>query len=164
MISEVSVRDVQNALLDAGGYLLPYLDVSCDHEWFKPLQRIGSTGIMKGVGKSSGWTNQTFFRAYDITLLSDLEGLKDIYLLTDYEFGDEPLTVQRAADLIRLIAGQNNINVTEESISESLSKIFGGQVPDNDHIMLRGETALLIDTVLDPFNAMDVNIKGDFIR
>ena len=163
-ISEVPVRDVQNTLLDAGGYLLPYLDVPCDHEWFKPLQRIGSTGIMKGVGKSSGWANQTFFRAYDVTLSSELEGLKDIYPLTDYEFGDEPLTVQKAADLTRLIAGQNNIKVNEEGISESLSMIFKGQVQDNDRIILRGETALLIDMALDPFNTLDVNIKGDFIR
>ncbi|HUW93632.1 MAG TPA: FAD-dependent oxidoreductase [Bacteroidales bacterium] len=163
-ISEVPVRDVQNTLLDAGGYLLPYLDVPCDHEWFKSLQRIGSTGIMKGVGKSSGWANQTFFRAFDVTLSSELEGFKDIYPLTDYEFGDEPLTVRKAADLTRLIAGQNNIKVNEEGISESLSMIFKGQVQDNDRIILRGETALLIDMALDPFNTLDVNIKGDFIR
>ena len=30
-ISEVSVREVQNAILDAKGYLLPYLDVAIDH-------------------------------------------------------------------------------------------------------------------------------------
>ena len=82
-ISDIPVRDVQNTLLEAGGYLLPYLDVPRDHEWFKSLQRIGSTGIMKGVGKSSGWSNQTYFRANDVTLSSDLEGLKDIYPRTD---------------------------------------------------------------------------------
>lgn len=119
---------------------------------------------MKGVGKSSGWANQTFFRAYDVTILSELEGLKDIYPLTCYEFGDEPLTVLKALDLIRLIACQNNIKVNEEGISESLSMIFRGQAQDNDRIILRGETAFLIDRTLDPFNAVDVNIKGDFIR
>jgi hypothetical protein len=162
-ISEVSVRSVQNALLDAGGYLLPYLDVPCDHEWFRSLQRIGSTGIMKGVGMSSGWTNQTFFRAYDPTRLSELEGLKDIYPLTDIEFIDEPLTVQKAADIICLVAGQNNIKVTGESISQSLSMIFKGQEQNTDRIILRGETALLIDRVLDPFNTLDVNLKGEFV-
>ncbi len=163
-VSEVPVRDVQNVLLDAGGYLLPYLDVPCDHEWFKPVQRIGSTGIMKGVGKSSGWANQTFFRAYDVTLLSELEGLKDIYPLTCYEFGDEPLTVLKALDLIRLIACQNNIKVNEEGISKYLSMIFRGQAQDKDRLILRGETAFLIDRALDPFNTVDVNIKGAFIR
>ena len=42
-ISEVSVREVQNAILDAKGYLLPYLDVAIDHPMFKSLQRVGST-------------------------------------------------------------------------------------------------------------------------
>ena len=50
-ISEVSVREVQNAILDAKGYLLPYLDVAIDHPMFKSLQRVGSTGILKGIGK-----------------------------------------------------------------------------------------------------------------
>ena len=50
-IREVSVREVQNAILDGKGYLLPYLDVELDHPMFKSLQRIGSTGILKGIGK-----------------------------------------------------------------------------------------------------------------
>jgi len=103
--SEVPVRDVQNALLDAGGYLLPYLDVPREHEWFKSLQRIGSTGIMKGVGRNSGWANQTFFRADEITRASDLEGFREIYPLTECDFGETDLTVQQAVDLIRLVSG-----------------------------------------------------------
>ena len=112
------VRDVQNALLDAGGYLLPYLDVPRDHEWFKSLQRIGSTGIMKGVGKNSGWSNQTFFRADEITQASDLEGVKDIYPLTEYDFRETDLTVQQAVDLSRIVAGQNSIGISEAGLAE----------------------------------------------
>ena len=47
---KVSVRKVQNQLLDQGGYLLPYLDVPKDHPRFKIYQRIGATGILKGTG------------------------------------------------------------------------------------------------------------------
>jgi hypothetical protein len=163
-VSGIPVRDVQNALLDAGGYLLPYLDVPRDHEWFKSLQRIGSTGIMKGVGRSSGWSNQTFFRASDVTISSELEGLKDIFPNMDYEFSNMHLTVQGVVDIIRLTAGQNEIQVSETELTEALSKIFNGRSPDMNRPVLRGETAFLIDKALDPFNAMDVNINGDFIR
>lgn len=163
-ISDIPVRDVQNTLLEAGGYLLPYLDVPRDHEWFKSLQRIGSTGIMKGVGKSSGWSNQTYFRANDVTISSELEGLKDIYPRTDYEFSDTPLTAKGVVDLIRLTARQNEIQVRESGLTEALSMIFNGTTPDMNRPVLRGETAFLIDKGLDPFNTMDVNIKGDFIR
>jgi radical SAM superfamily enzyme YgiQ (UPF0313 family) len=163
-ISDVPVRDVQNALLNAGGYLLPYLDLPCDHEWFKTLQRIGSTGIMKGTGISQGWSNQTFFRANDVTLPSDLEGLKDIYPLTEFESGKDPLSVQQVVDLIRLIARQNSIEISEAGLSEALAMIFREGANAVDRPALRGETALLIDRALDPFNNREVNLKGEFMR
>jgi hypothetical protein len=119
---------------------------------------------MKGVGKSSGWSNQTYFRVNDVTISSELEGLKDIYPRTDYEFSDTPLTAKGVVDLIRLTAGQNEIQVRESGLTEALSMIFNGRTPDMNRPLLRGETAFLIDKALDPFNAMDVNIKGDFIR
>ena len=81
-ISEVSVREVQNAILDAKGYLLPYLDVELDHPMFKSLQRIGSTGILKGIGKSVDWSNQMWFRADTLLLANELKGLGDVYPLS----------------------------------------------------------------------------------
>lgn len=71
-IKEVKVREVQTALLDAGGYLMPYLDLPKDHPHFKALQRIGATGIMRGVGKNAGWSNQTWFRAQEAMSADDL--------------------------------------------------------------------------------------------
>lgn len=59
-ISAVPVRHVQQAILDAGGYLLPYLDVATTDARFQPYQRIGSTGILKGIGKSVAWSNETW--------------------------------------------------------------------------------------------------------
>ena len=163
-VSEVPVRDVQNALLDAGGYLLPYLDLPRDHELFKPLQRIGSTGIMKGTGFSQGWSNKTLFRANDITLASELAGLKEIYPQTEYDFSDRVLTVQQTVDLIRLTARQNSLSISETGLTEALDQIFRSGTRDTDRPVLRGEAALLIDMALDPFNSHSVTMKGEFIR
>ena len=77
-IAEVSVRDVQNKILEAGGYLLPYLDVPVDSPLFASLQRLGSTGIMKGVGRNVEWSNQTWFRA-DALLVKN----EDVYKRQD---------------------------------------------------------------------------------
>jgi hypothetical protein len=163
-ISDVPVRDVQHALLDAGGYLLPYLDLQRDDELFKTLQRIGSTGIMKGTGVSQGWSNQTFFRANEVTRASDLEGLKEFYPLTAYEFNETDMTVQQVVDLIRLIARQNRIEISESALSEGLTVIFGDGANSLDRPAIRGETALLIDKALDPFNNREVDLKGEFLR
>lgn len=81
-IREVSVREVQNAILDGKGYLLPYLDVELDHPMFKSLQRIGSTGILKGIGKSVDWSNQMWFRADTLLLANELKGWVMFILLS----------------------------------------------------------------------------------
>ncbi|MBQ9073099.1 MAG: FAD-dependent oxidoreductase, partial [Muribaculaceae bacterium] len=50
--ADVSVREVQRNILDAGGYLLPFLDVDKNDDRFKSYQRIGATGILKGEGRN----------------------------------------------------------------------------------------------------------------
>ena len=57
----VPVRDVQQALLEAKAFLLPYLDVPPDHPQFARIQRVGATGILKGRGLPHAWANQTWF-------------------------------------------------------------------------------------------------------
>lgn len=159
-VSEVPVRDVQKAMLDAGGYLLPYLDVPVSHPWFKSLQRIGATGIMKGAGRSQGWSNQTWFRAYDPVLMSELEGISEFFPMDGIEFNDMTISVRELTDLIRTAAAKGNTNFKEENLTEALDSMFAGNGSDMDRIVLRGEAALLIDLALDPFNRFPVDLKG----
>ena len=159
-VSEVSVRDVQNQLLTDGGYLLPYLDVSTEHFWFGPLQRIGATGIMKGAGRNAGWSNQTFFRSADTLLLSDLEGLREYYPI-EIIFNETPVTIKGATDLIRAIAARTGTDVKEEEVSGALQLIDFEYTAEADRMILRGEMAVLIDALLDPFNRVEVDIKGN---
>lgn len=159
-VSEVPVRDVQNQLLADGGYLLPYLDVSPDHFWFGPLQRIGATGIMKGVGRSEGWSNQTFLRSADTLLLSELEGLREYYPLK-IKFTETPVTIRGATELIRAIAARTGTDLKEEEISGALQLIDFEYAADSDRIIFRGEMAVLIDALLDPFNRVEVDIQGN---
>ena len=59
--AKVSMRKVQKPDFETGGYLLPYLDVSKDHLILKSYQRIGATGIIKGIGMNVGWENRMVF-------------------------------------------------------------------------------------------------------
>ena len=105
-IREVSVREVQNAILDGKGYLLPYLDVELDHPMFKSLQRIGSTGILKGIGKSVDWSNQMWFRADTLLLANELKGLGDVYPFVNKQVfeGNNTISIQKATELVGEIA------------------------------------------------------------
>ncbi|MCS2387608.1 hypothetical protein NXV57_05330 [Bacteroides thetaiotaomicron] len=53
---------------------------------FASYQRIGSTGILKGVGKNVDWSNQTWLRADTVLLASELDGLFEVYPVAKDEF------------------------------------------------------------------------------
>ncbi|MCU0379101.1 MAG: FAD-dependent oxidoreductase [Bacteroidales bacterium] len=158
-VSEVSVRDVQNQLLSDGGYLLPYLDVSPDHFWFRALQKIGATGIMKGIGRSSGWSNQTFFRVTDTLYLTELNGLNEFYHSAT-RLTETPVTTSEAIELIRAVAVTSGTEIREEEVRGALQLIEAADAAA-DRIILRGEMAVLIDALLDPFNRFEVDVKGN---
>jgi hypothetical protein len=60
-IRDVSVRSVQEELLKLKCYLMPFIDVKPDDPHWEAIQRVGATGILKGVGKPEGWANKMFF-------------------------------------------------------------------------------------------------------
>lgn len=164
-IKEVAVRDVQNTILDAQGYLLPYLDVAREHPMFKPLQRVGSTGIMKGIGKSVDWANQTWFRADTLVLINELEGLCDVYPFMNQQTfkGNGTLPIKKAVELMEEIAEKEGIVVKEGKIEEIWNE-FELKDLDMNRPIQRGEMALLIDQILDPFNNKNVAITGEYIQ
>ena len=164
-IREVSVREVQNAILDGKGYLLPYLDVELDHPMFKSLQRIGSTGILKGIGKSVDWSNQMWFRADTLLLANELKGLGDVYPFVNKQVfeGNNTISIQKATELVGEIAEKEGIEMKEGRVEEIWDK-FDLKDFDMNRNILRSEMAILIDQILDPFNNKKVDIIGQYIQ
>lgn len=165
-VNEVPVRDVQNAILNAKGYLLPYLDVPVSDPKFVAYQRVGSTGILKGVGRNVNWSNETWLRADTLLLVSELDGLFDIYPAAKEwlkKTGTETLSIKEAAQLIENIAEKENISWDKNKV-ETIWKSFGLQEFDAERTILRGEMAILIDQILDPFNKKQITITGQFVQ
>ena len=162
--SEVSVRSVQNAILHAKGYLLPYLDVPVDDIRFASYQRIGSTGILKGEGRSVDWSNQTWLRADELLLASELEGLSEVYSYTDFsQEKDVPVKLERLIGIIQHIAGKEQIEGDMLKESEKIWNKYGLQDFNLKRNVSRGEMAVLVDCLLDPFNMKEVDVRGEFI-
>lgn len=156
-VSDVGVRDVQAAILDAGGYLLPYLDVKKDDARFKAYQRIGATGILRGEGRSISWSNETWLRADDILQGNELVDFVSFYGLDmpdGLPVGD--VKIAQAVDLIANALGQQSDDVYT-AIADLLSQ------KNTDDVITRGEFAVAVDKLLDPFTACDVTIHGKFI-
>ncbi len=163
-IDKVSVREVQQILLSQGGYLLPYLDVEKEHPLFLPLQRIGITGILQGIGKNEGWSNETWFRADDPVLWSELGGMKEMYPYLEISDLDTPVTLNELLELIVMISDKEKLSY-DSDISSIVKEVFTGfdftgYEPNKQ--LTRAEAAVLIDILLNPFEK-DVDIQGNYI-
>lgn len=169
-VAEVPVRKVQRALLNANCYLLPYLDLPVQDKYFKAVQRIGATGILKGRGTHSGWANQTWFDADScLTANALLPELKDYYPDIDLSPSDKPASIHEAFELIEEIrlnvedASHKEVDISPE-LASNLWKTVGLTNYNPDRIISRKEFAILLDTIIDPFNSEPIDITGEIIE
>ncbi|MCM1449797.1 MAG: FAD-dependent oxidoreductase [Clostridiales bacterium] len=157
-VTEVGVRDVQAAVLDAGGYLLPYLDVKLDDPAFMSYQRIGASGILRSEGRSIDWTNQTWLRVNDPLLEGDLVDFINFYNLDGVRdlVTDRPATVGLVETLLSLALDKEDFKLVDVMAQKGLVE------KTNESTMTRGEYAILVDSLLNPFGRR-VDFTGQFI-
>ena len=148
----VLLSQVQEALLESGCYIMPYLDLPPEDRHFKALQRIGATGILRGEGRNVGWSNETWFRAGDPLLAEEIH-IQDYY--GNFSLGTGEVTVGRVTDLIRM-AGGNIPYGNEASWWEKL----GLKDYDEERTANRLEAAVVIDAAFDPFGMFEVDYEG----
>lgn len=143
-IKDINIRSVQEKLLDAKVYLMPYLDVKATDSYFKAVQRIGATGILKGVGNPYKWANQTWF--YPNKSVSEYElvqGLKSYYpTMADYQGSGADVTIKELAKMLHTI----NPSITESSVLQKYSLI------SKNEVVKRADAAVLINDFLNPFD------------
>ena len=163
--AKVSIRKVQNRLLKQGVYLLPYLDVPKDHPHFKIYQRIGSTGILKGTGVNVGWENQTWF--YPDKELSQSDLNHALSVLQQFKHIPTPDS-RKNQDMLQWFKKLHNLFSSENSLpdwirdSKSLNEFLGIEITNRENIS-RGNFALLLDSIVDPFNRQPINHYGQFV-
>jgi hypothetical protein len=152
----VPVREVQQALLDAGAYLMPYRDVKLDHPLFQPIQRMGATGIFRGLGIPYKWANQTWF--YPERPISEYElvqGLRTYYpALALWPASGESLGFAYFELLVKALRPSLSTREIQLAWEEYVGAITA--------YANRGQAAALVDKLLNPFE-MPVDFKGRLI-
>ncbi len=160
---DLSIRAVQRQLLATGNYLLPYLDVPKSDPRFPIYQRIGVTGILHGKGKNKGWANETWLEADSLLRRSDLQPLADFYGLADTFTGDDPVSVAEAVELISKAATLGAFRAPaalgKATTATEAMRQFGIAA---EGLVKRGDYAVLVDQVLRPFDARDVDLSGNW--
>ena len=155
-VKKVSVRAVQKALLEAGCYLMPYLDLDKNHRHFKALQKIGATGILRGEGRNVGWANQTWFRADDPLLGEEI--------FAEAFYGGK-LPFEKGAITIGTFVGTlRKMGIPAHQSAGVLWSELGLSDYDPDRNITRLEAAVIVDALIDPFSMLNVDYKGNFRR
>ena len=143
-VDEVDIRKVQSELLEAGCYIMPYLDLPKDHKHFKAIQRIGATGILRGEGRNVGWANQTWFRTDDLLLGEELF-VEDFYR-GNLGLTDGPVKVASFLHALRRIG----VDIPSDAAAWWDQHGLDNYYPRRS--ITRLEAAVLIDALFHPFS------------
>lgn len=160
------IREVQQILLDAKCFIMPYVDVKPDDVYWEAIQKIGATGILKGVGKSEGWANRTYFYPDSLTMYNEfLKGLNDLGInckddrekKTDWVTWDDIQSVWAYLVVRKKIHWSTKVMVTEMNwnFEQYNFKNIGTDKP-----LTRRVAAVLIDYFLEQFEATKINFSG----
>ena len=164
-VAQTSVRKVQQALLDAGGYVMPYLDLPKTDIHFKVIQHIGATGILKGEGKNVGWSNETWFNVdKPVNVTEFKKDLNEFEPAFSWKSENKEITVNEAIDLVCSLAIFYKIKkVKREKIVTNWTKMKLSNYTAERKIT-RKELAVLLDTYIQPFELKEVDMKGNYIK
>ncbi len=159
-LAEVSIRQVQQLLLDQNAYIMPFLDMNPEQDHFQSMQKAGAAGIFKGEGVPYLWANQTWF--YPDRLVSEYEvvdGLRPMYsALKDFwgASGDY-LTGARLLVFLKMIQPE----FTEKNVRLAWKNgALEGEF-SLDRKLTRKEVSVLLDEVLG-FFVREVDWRGNF--
>lgn len=143
----VSIRKWQQQLLNDKAFIMPYYDVKPSDPFFQSVQKIGATGILKGMGQPYQWANRTWF--YPDSSVNGEQLAKDLL-----PFGKPDPSLKGAITIGQVLAiisenGKDKFS-TDPSIDQKW-KSWGLRNFDKGRNITRAEMAVLLDKTIDPF-------------
>lgn len=174
-LRNIPVRIVQDELLKAKAYLMPFTDVKPEHQHWEAIQKIGATGILRGTGKAEGWGNKMFFYPDSLVRREETEANINDYLpefskwRTNHSIEDSLLTVGAAFRLLEDF--YNAAQATYSFYPSIIGDVFrsgnfekkwnniGLENYQQTRHIKRFELAALFESLLNPFNLKGKNIS-----
>ena len=159
--AEVNIREVQQTLLDWKGYLMPYVDITPDDLNFQEINRVGATGLIRGVGEPYLWANRTWF--YPDTVYTGIEfktGISDLDLPA-VSLEDGAITQGKLCEILSKISNKD-LSVVEtafRSVCIQLSIKYDINAP-----VSRRTAAIAIDRIWNPFALYAIDKDGFILR
>ncbi len=157
-IQNVSIREVQQKLLNQRVYLMPFIDMNPTEPHFQSMQKAGSIGLFRGEGVPYLWANQTWF--YPDRLVTEFEmvdGLRPYYepFKNHWAASGDLLTASRFLKLIQLIQPEFTLAELKKVWESSDLEEFKSE----DQFLTRKQVSVILDKVLDTFE-IQVDWRG----
>jgi hypothetical protein len=160
-LQDVSVREVQQNLLDKKAFIMPFLDVPPSHPNFESIQKIGATGILKGFGVPYKWANQTwFYPEREISEFELVDGLRPLYsqFKQYWDASGDPLTFGRLMEILKVVKP----DIKEDDVEKLWQDQKLPGIPTETTKLDRLSVAVLVDNILDPFS-IPIDLNGNII-
>lgn len=166
---DISIREVQDYLLQEGVFLLPYLDVQASDSHFGAIQRIGATGILRGTGIPYKWANQTWFypdtTITKTTLLKQLQEFEPGFQSILLEKDNDHLLISEALSICAVLSNEDSddtlTSLTEEA--EASWDNWGLYDYNIDRPITKRELAVMLDNMVGPFLLKMVDWNGNWL-
>ncbi len=168
----VNIRELQQILLAAQCYLMPYADVRPSDPYWVAIQKAGATGILKGIGKKTDWSNKTYFYPDSMIVYTVFRDVINQFLpcmkVTDTLI-TRPVRIKEAWDMlvelshaIRIKKGiphQWPPTIVDEQLG-IWENFINEKYPGNEAPVKRKQIAMMMEHLaIDPFS-LDVDIFG----
>jgi hypothetical protein len=167
---EIPVRQLQQTLIDARAWLMPFVDVRNDQVGFEEVQRLGLSGLMRGVGQPIAWANRTWFYPDSVVVVNDLKIMHD-RLSTLIESNTVPVfdfmdlddsqvasteTIGRFLMTWEYVLAGNTLNTLPEFNEWRSRNMINYSAPTEP--MTRLELAIFADNILKPFDRFPLTV------
>lgn len=151
------IRELQQELLDADCWLMPFLDINPSDWFFESCQKVALSGEMRGHGVSYQWANQTWFYPDSATSETRAEAVLRIW------------TAIAQPKLLNASNTSNFEDVSDPQLETALAYMESrswlkhwaeGPRFEPNQPLLRKELAWLIDQVFHPFSQKDLSFPA----
>ncbi len=170
---KANVREVQQLLLKAKCYLMPYVDVPPDDMYWEAIQKAGATGILKGTGISEGWANKMYFYPDSLIMYETFKSAVNNFMpclpVTDTAI-IRPVQVKEAWDMLVILLHKIRIKkgiphpwppiIGNEQVKVWTEK-FKEEYPGDNKPITRKQLAVFINALAqNPFDEV-INWNGE---
>ncbi len=164
---EADIRSLQSVLLNSKAFIMPYLDVKRDSPYWESAQRIGATGIIKGIPEAYGWENRMWFKPdTTVTKAEFASGLNDfapgiVAPSTDASCLTVGDAVHTVWELYRKLVSNVDQPTFVSEVKRRWATEFGPYQADKP--VTRLQLAVMLDKSINPFSLKSVDFKGRFV-